>query len=117
MRKMPTKVANSVESTRGPERPLTWPRMRLRTWDTGVSELGSTGNFSCRQTDTCQINKSIHFPMADFRFVCAFSILPSVQLPLIVFEALSHRGSLREKTPFCIAASTKTADGSFRNDK
>lgn len=38
MRKMPTKVAKSVESRRDPERPLTCSRMRLTAWDTGVSE-------------------------------------------------------------------------------
>lgn len=72
MRKMPAKVANSVKSRRDPERPLTWSRMKLTAWDTGVSETGRAGTFSCTQTDMFQINhqNSINFPNACCWFYC-----------------------------------------------
>lgn len=54
-RKIPAKVAKRVESTSDPDRPFTWPRRRPRAWATGVSELGWTGNFSCRGTHIYQI--------------------------------------------------------------
>lgn len=121
MRKRPAKVANSVESRTDPERPLTWSRMRLTAWDTGVSESGRAGNFSCTQTDTFQINhqntKLSQCMLLDLMWTVLVPTLPSVQPPLRVSWVSGHRGSQWEKTPFCTSASTKPADGSFQNEK
>lgn len=124
MRKMPTKVANSVESTRDPERPLTCPRMWLRIWHTGVSELGCFGNFSCVQTNTFQrsfvvnVKTQLAFPMhITVNDSCLSCTLPLVQTPQAVSQASDHQGSQWGKTPLCTSASTKPADGSFQNNK